>query len=122
MTSTAQRRIAVGAYGEEVAARSLRAEGLVVLDRNWRCTFGELDLVCRDGNELVAVEVKTRSGDLFGSPLEAVTTRKTARLRRLLVQWLREHEVSPSGLRVDVVGVRVPDRGAAQVEHLRGVA
>lgn len=122
MTSTAQRRIAVGQYGEEVAARRLRAEGLVVLDRNWRCSIGELDLVCRDGNELVAVEVKTRSGDLFGSPLEAVTPRKAARLRRLLAQWLGEHQVSPSGLRIDVVGVRVPIRGAAQVEHLRGVA
>ena len=122
MTSTAQRRIAVGQYGEEVAAQRLRVEGLVVLDRNWRCSIGELDLVCRDGNELVAVEVKTRSGDLFGSPLEAVTPRKAARLRRLLAQWLGEHHVSPSGLRVDVVGVRVPARGAAEVEHLRGVA
>ena len=122
MTSTAQRRIAVGQYGEEVAAQKLRDEGLVVLDRNWRCSIGELDLVCRDGNELVAVEVKTRSSDLFGSPLEAVTPRKAARLRRLLAQWLGEHQVSPSGLRVDVVGVRVPARGAAQVEHLRGVA
>ena len=122
MPSTARRRIAVGQYGEEVAARILRAEGLVVLDRNWRCHIGELDLVCRDGNELVAVEVKTRSGDLYGSPLEAVTPRKAARLRRLLAQWLCEHEVSPSGLRVDVVGIRVPSRGAAQVEHLRGAA
>lgn len=122
MTSTAPRRIAVGQYGEQVAAQKLRADGFVVLDRNWRCSIGELDLVCRDGNELVAVEVKTRSGDLFGSPLEAVTPRKAARLRRLLAQWLGEHQVSPSGLRVDVVGVRVPTRGAAQVEHLRGVA
>jgi putative endonuclease len=122
MTSTAQRRIAVGQYGEDVAAQSLRADGLVVLARNWRCSIGELDLVCRDGNELVAVEVKTRSGDLYGSPLEAVTPRKAARLRRLLAQWLSEHEISPSGLRVDVVSVRVPARGAAQVEHVRGVA
>ena len=122
MTSTAQRRVAIGAYGEDVVARLLTEQGMVVLDRNWRCQLGELDLVCRDGNELVAVEVKTRSGQQFGAPVEAVTARKAARLRRLLGRWLSQHAVSPTAVRVDVVGVYLPSRGAPQVEHLRGVA
>lgn len=122
MTSTAQRRTAVGAYGERLAERRLCAQGLVVLDRNWRCGLGELDLVCRDGADLVVVEVKTRASVLFGSPLEAVTHRKAARLRRLAARWLAEHEFTPDGVRVDVVGVFLPRRGAAQVEHLSGVA
>lgn len=122
MTSTAQRRAAVGQYGEALAARRLSEQGLVVLERNWRCDLGEIDLVCRDGDDLVVVEVKTRSGELFGSPLEAVTPRKAARLRRLAARWLAEHPVTPAAVRVDVVGVLVPRRGAPQLDHLRGVA
>lgn len=122
MTSTAQRRTAVGEYGERLAERRLCAQGLVVLDRNWRCGLGELDLVCRDGADLVVVEVKTRASVAFGSPLEAVTDRKAARLRRLAARWLAEHEFTPAGVRVDVVGVFLPRRGSAEVEHLRGVA
>jgi putative endonuclease len=122
MASTAQRRRAVGQYGEQLAERRLRSAGLEVLDRNWRCPLGELDLVCRDGDDLVVVEVKTRSSELFGSPLEAVTDRKAARLRRLAARWLAEHPFAPVGVRVDVVGVLLPRRGAAQVDHLRGVA
>ena len=65
---------ALGRYGEDVAARHLLSEGFVVLDRNWRCDVGEIDIVARDGDTLVVCEVKTRSGTGFGSPLEAVTT------------------------------------------------
>jgi putative endonuclease len=122
MASTAQRRSAVGQYGERLAERRLREQGFVVLERNWRCELGELDLVCRDGDDLVVVEVKTRSSELFGSPLEAVTDRKAARLRRLAARWLAEHPFAPTGVRVDVVGVLLPQRGSARVEHLRGVA
>jgi len=115
-------RNAVGAWGEEMAARHLAEQGLVVLDRNWRCALGEIDLVARDGNTLVVVEVKTRRGTGFGSPAEAVTWRKAARLRRLALRWLDEHPVSPLEVRIDVVGVLVPRTGGVQIEHLVGVA
>lgn len=115
-------RQALGRYGEDVAARFLTAAGLVVLERNWRCSDGELDIVARDGDVLVACEVKTRRGAGFGSPLEAVTPRKAARLRRLVGRWLTEHPVRPAEVRIDVIGVLRPPRGPALVEHVRGVA
>ncbi|MGH3385885.1 MAG: YraN family protein [Nocardioidaceae bacterium] len=113
---------ALGQYGEDVAARHLVAAGMVVLDRNWRCSFGEVDLIARDGDTLVICEVKTRRGLDFGSPLEAVTYRKLARLRRLAAEWVRESGMHPDAIRIDVVGVLVRPRGSAVVEHLRGVA
>ena len=113
---------AVGRYGEDVAARFLAEAGLVVLERNWRCELGEVDIVAREGDVLVFCEVKTRSGTVYGTPLEAVTARKAARLRRLASRWLAERPVRPATVRIDVVGVLRPARGAAQVEHVREVA
>ena len=112
---------AVGRYGEKVAVDHLQRAGFVVLDRNWRCALGELDIVARDQGCVVAVEVKTRRSLRFGHPVEAVTARKLARLRRLTALWLREHDVHASLVRVDVMAVVVPGSGPAQVEHLRGV-
>lgn len=113
---------AVGQYGEDVAARYLAEAGLVILERNWRCELGEIDIVAREGSALVICEVKTRRGLGYGSPLESVTYKKLARLRRLVGRWLQEHDVQPDAVRIDVVGVIAPHRGAAVVEHLRGVA
>lgn len=122
MTTTAQQRSALGTYGEAVAARHLVDQGMVLLDRNWRCDNGEIDLVLRDGRVLVICEVKTRSSVAFGTPLEGVTEQKAARLRRLAARWLAEHAVRPDEVRIDLVGVLVPRGGAAQVDHVRGVA
>ena len=119
---TARQRLALGAYGEGLAARHLTGQGMVLLDRNWRCELGEIDLVLRDGPALVVCEVKTRSSTAYGSPLEAVTGKKAARLRRLAARWLAEHAVRPEEVRLDLVGVLVPPRGAPVVEHVPGVA
>lgn len=112
---------ALGRYGEDVAAAHLAAAGIVVLERNWRCDAGEIDILGREGDVLVVCEVKTRRSDGYGSPLEAVTARKAARLRRLAARWLAERGVHPREVRFDVVGVLQPGRGAARVEHVRGV-
>lgn len=113
---------ALGRYGEDVAARHLVEQGIEVLERNWRCDAGELDIVGREGRVLVVCEVKTRRGNAFGTPLEAVTRAKAARLRRLATRWLAEHEMRPDLVRFDVIGVLQHRRGdAAQVEHVRGV-
>lgn len=112
---------AVGRYGERVVAKLLVERGWVVLERNWRGPAGELDIVALDGDVLVVVEVKTRTGDGFGHPAEAVTPAKLARLRRLAGQWLAAHDVRARGVRIDVVAVRAGGRGAARVEHLVGV-
>jgi putative endonuclease len=119
---TYERNRALGIYGERVAAAHLRSLGMVVLACNWRCRFGEIDLVARDGSTLVICEVKTRTGSTHGTPLEAVIGRKATRLRRLAAYWLEVHHVEPVAVRIDVVSVVVPDRGAPHVERVAGVA
>lgn len=113
-------RQAVGAYGERVASRHLETAGLVVLARNWRSSAGEIDLILRDGPDVVFCEVKTRRGDDFGTPAEAVTGTKVRRLRRLAAEWLAESGVRPREIRFDVVAVLPQRRGASVVEHIRG--
>src|SRR5262245_7418065 len=109
MTTTdapAARRQALGRYGERVAARHLTERGMVLLDRNWRCDAGEIDLVLRDGDVLVVCEVKTRSSDTCGTPHEAVDPAKLERLKRLGLRWAEAHEVRPGETRIDLVAVR----------------
>jgi putative endonuclease len=112
-------RQAIGAYGERVAARHLQEQGLVVLDRNWRCPDGEVDLVLRDGDDVVFCEVKTRRGESFGPPSLAVTHDKVRRLRRLANCWLTEARIRPREIRFDVVEVLPQRRGAPRVAHIR---
>ncbi|GAA5518823.1 hypothetical protein Lsed01_01257 [Demequina sediminis] len=111
----------VGRYGEDLAARSLSAAGWEVLDRNWRCPVGELDIVAREGGEVVFVEVKTRRSDAFGGALAAVTPHKMRRLRVLAGQWLAAQGESFGSIRIDVVAVTLPRSGAPILEHVRGV-
>ena len=117
----AERKRLLGQRGETIAARHLTARGLVLLDRNWRCEFGEIDLVLRDGQVLVICEVKTRTSTAFGAPIEAVDQAKADRLKRLGFRWLREHDCHPEDVRVDVVGVLVPPGGPVEVEHVPGI-
>ncbi|MFI5428062.1 YraN family protein [Aeromicrobium sp. UC242_57] len=117
-----QRNKAVGTYGERVAADHLRGIGMVVLATNWTCQFGEIDIVARDGATLVICEVKTRTSHGHGGPFEAITGQKAARLRRLAMQWLQVHDISPPSVRIDVVSVVVPPRGGPVVERITGVA
>lgn len=123
--TTSSARSALGKYGEDLAARRLTEAGMTVLERNWRGgRAGEIDIVARDGDALVVCEVKTRrSGGGFQHPMEAVTPIKADRLRGLAERWVQEHGgAPPGGVRIDVVGVLLPARGAPVVEHVRGVA
>ncbi|WP_190130380.1 YraN family protein [Streptomyces mashuensis] len=113
----------LGRYGEGLAARRLTEAGMTVLARNWRCRAGEIDVVALDGDVLVICEVKSRRAGPYEHPMQAVTPAKTGRLRRLAGHWLDRHGgAPPGGVRIDVVGVVVPDRGAPRVEHVKGVA
>jgi putative endonuclease len=112
----------IGRHGEELAVHHLQSDGFVVIDRNWRCALGEIDIVALDGDVLVVCEVKTRSGVGFGSPLEGVGWDKSARLRRLAGRWLAEHPGRRArGVRIDVVGVLRRGAAPATIEHVRGV-
>ena len=113
---------ALGRYGEELAARHLTGLGMALLDRNWRCREGEIDLVLRDGDALVVCEVKTRTDDSHGSPHEAVTPAKLDRLLRLGERWAEAHGVRPPETRVDLVAVLRPHRGRSVLDHVRGLA
>jgi putative endonuclease len=107
----------LGRYGEELAARHLVAAGMQVLDRNWRCREGELDLVARDHDgTVVFCEVKTRSSTAFGEPSEAVGRVKARRLHVLATRWLQEHPSGGCPVRFDVVSI-VRRRGQAPVVH-----
>ncbi|WP_327069108.1 YraN family protein [Kitasatospora sp. NBC_01302] len=155
---------ALGRYGEEVAARRLAEQGLRVLERNWRCPEGELDIIVLDGDTVAVCEVKTRSEQGFQQPAEAIGTVKAQRLRHLAERWLAERwpehfvrlaegvtgappprddtgaapppgdpaptppvppatvvPLPPGGVRIDLVAVVSRARGAARIEHLRGV-
>ncbi|MFE0249892.1 YraN family protein [Streptomyces sp. NPDC059010] len=123
-TSKGSARSALGRYGETLAARRLVEAGMTVLERNWRCgRTGEIDIVARDGDVLVVCEVKTRRTGAFEHPMAAVTPDKAQRLRSLAESWLHTHGgAPPGGVRIDLVGVLLPERGAPVVEHARGVA
>jgi putative endonuclease len=112
----------LGRDGEQVAVEYLEKQGFRILDRNWRCAEGELDIVAVDRRVFVAVEVKTRSSTRFGTPLEAVGRAKQLRLRRLAVTWLNAHGVHFEQVRVDVVGLMYEGTGGYTIRHVRGVA
>lgn len=115
------RKDTVGRAGEELARAWLTRHGLEILDVNWRCPIGELDIVALDGDVLAFVEVKTRTSTAFGHPAESVTREKLARLRKLAGAWVAAHEVHASGMRIDVVAVLLRRGRPALVEHLPGV-
>jgi len=118
------RKDELGRSGEQLAVDHLTAIGYTILDRNWRCSMGELDIVALDGATTVMVEVKTRSSVAFGHPLDAVTPRKLARLRRLAGAWCEAHarDVAVGGsvrpIRIDVIGV-VSGRDGVAIDHVR---
>ena len=99
------RRRTLGASGEEAVASWYQARGYEVVVRNWRCREGELDLIVRDGRAFVFCEVKTRTTDAFGAPVEAVNRAKQERLRRLAARWLTEAPLRPREIRFDVASV-----------------
>jgi putative endonuclease len=98
--------IAFGQRGEELAAQWYMQRGYRIVDRNWRCQLGEIDLVVRRGSLLVVAEVKARTSDAFGIPALAVGAAKQQRLRRLAAAWLKDHRLGRAvDVRFDVVAV-----------------
>ena len=112
----------LGRQGEAVAARWLEEQGYTVLQRNWRCAAGELDLIATHGRTTVFVEVKTRSSIAYGHPFEAITAVKAARLRRLAAEWCRTNGRMPGPTRIDAIAVLDAWGPDPSIEHLAGVA
>jgi putative endonuclease len=112
-------RGAFGKQGEDLACDALRRRGYAILDRRFRTRCGELDIVARDGNVMVFVEVKARSGGNFGAPLESITSQKRQRLSRMAASYLFLKHVSDVPCRFDVVAVTGKVPGPFQVEVLQ---
>ena len=109
----------LGRAGEAAAAAFYRRRGYRIVERNYRCRSGEIDLIVRRGRLLVFCEVKTRTSARWGVPAEAVGTLKQNRIRRSAGTWLAEHDGPRRELRFDVVSVAVAD-GGLEVTHLSG--
>ncbi len=107
----------VGDAGEDLARDFLRKKGLKILEANYRTRWGELDLVARDGETLVFVEVKTRTQKRFGNPLEAVTPDKQRRITRMARTYLLEKGLGDVSARFDVIGVDLTG-GAARIDWI----
>lgn len=114
---------ALGRRGEDLAVERLIELGWTIIDRNWRCREGELDIVAYDplADDLVFIEVKTRSGLGFGDPLDAVAWRKQRQLRRLCMLWLAEHAVHAQSIRLDAIGVLLLPGQGPRFRHVQGI-
>ena len=114
-----RRRIDTGRRGEDLAAAHLERAGYVLLERNYRCLFGEIDIIARDGDTLCFIEVKSRRSGRYGDPQLAVTPRKQARMIRAALQYLGSHGLADPPARFDVAAVRLSPEGPETVELIR---
>jgi len=109
----------LGTRGERTAEALLKKKGYTILERNFRCASGEIDLVARDGDTLVFVEVKTRRDDRLADPADNVHQAKQVRLGRLARHWLARHNYPGRPCRFDAVAIVLPDGGGPpQVRHV----
>ena len=112
-------RARVGARGEDLAAIYLEGQGYAIVQRNYRCPEGEMDIVAREGDVLVFVEVRTRRSGVAGTPEESVTAAKGRRLIAVAERFLQEHPNSPQEWRIDLIALRPSGGRDLQIEHLR---
>lgn len=110
-----------GQQGEDVAVIYLQSLGYRIIERNWRIARGELDIIAQDNQTIVAIEVKTRRGQGYGAPLEAITYLKTRRLRRLLFEWVRNAQPNSKQLRIDGIGITLRPAESPLIEHVEGI-
>ena len=110
----------LGRYGEQRAAIYLEDRGYEIIERNWRSASGEIDLIARQDERLVFIEVKTRNGSGYGHPFEAITPIKIARMRRLAAEWCSLRQVSAIRVRLDAIAVLISG-GRVSIEHLKQV-
>ncbi|MCB2202543.1 YraN family protein [bacterium] len=119
-TTTHQRQI--GDLGETIAAAFLEKQGYRILDRNYASRYGELDLVAKKEQNLVFVEVKTRTSEAFGLPETSVTSAKFEKICNTVLFWLQEHPEEPDDWRVDVIAIQLDhNRNVRDIHHFENV-
>ncbi len=113
-------RIRLGKWGEGMAGRFLQEKGYVLVATNYRCRWGEVDIVAQEGEELVFVEVRPRRGVEFGTPEESVTAAKARKLVATAQEFLQEHDLVHSDWRIDLIAIRLDgDQRVQDITHLR---
>jgi putative endonuclease len=109
----------VGERGESIAEAYLRGQGFVILEKNYRGRTGEIDIVAREGDTIVFVEVKARRNLAYGPPQLAVTPFKQRQISRTALTWLAHRKKANAIARFDVIAILVPDHEVPQIEHIR---
>lgn len=118
MTEESSANLALGARGEAIAAAYLGRRGFDIIERNFRCKGGEVDIIARDGGTYVFIEVKTRRNDYFGVPQEAVTPFKQRQISKAALTWLSKKKLYEAPARFDVVAIILSGAVVADVEHI----
>jgi len=113
------RNLSVGKRGEHIAEAYLQGQGFAILEKNYRGKTGEIDIVARDGDTIVFVEVKTRRNMAYGPPQLAVTPFKQRQISRTALTWLSHRKKANVLARFDVIAIIVPDQEAPRIEHIR---
>jgi len=113
------RRQALGAFGESAAIGYLQRQGYVLLARNWRCSLGEIDLVARQGDQVVFIEVRTRRSDRQGPPEASLSPAKRKRLAALAYQYVAEYDYEDRAWRIDLIAIDVRNGRVSRLEHIR---
>jgi len=115
-----QKRRRLGQRGEEIACEFLVKHEMKILDRNWRCSYGEADVIALDGRTLVFCEVKTRTGTKFGNPAEAVTFKKRERYHKLVNVYRSRNAIKHNSIRFDVISIFVDETNRkARLHYVR---
>lgn len=110
--------LTLGARGEAIAVAYLKGRRYSIVERNFRCKGGEVDIVARDGRVYVFVEVKARRGKSFGSPQEAVTPFKQRQISKAALTWLAKKKLPEAPARFDVIAIIVRDHAVPEIEHI----
>jgi putative endonuclease len=108
----------LGCDGEELAAKFLKKKGYSIVARNYKTRIGEIDIIAKDGNMTVFIEVKTRANDSFGYPFEAVNKGKRQKLKNLALLFLKTHP-KESTARFDVISILCKQNGETAIEHIK---
>jgi len=104
----------LGIKGEAAAAEHLKKHGYEIIEQNYRCRFGEIDIIGLDKGSLAFIEVKSRTSDRYGTPFEAVNYHKQKKIRQLAAYYLQAQERYMGSCRFDVVGVHLSKNGTIQ--------
>jgi putative endonuclease len=112
-------KLSLGRQSEEIAACFLRKKGMEILERNFFCCIGELDIIAKDKGMFVFVEVRSARGSLFHNPIDSITRAKIRRLRTLGQIWLKKHRINDAGLRFDVIGIVYKQKAIDTITHIQ---